>query len=58
MPPIPRAAAILSAALLLPVADVSFASAAGGLPGSLKTIEAEYADWLDAAAPSAPSTRV
>jgi hypothetical protein len=46
--PIPGAAATLIAALLLPVADASSASAASGLPGSLKTIEAEYADWLDA----------
>jgi hypothetical protein len=46
--PIPRAAASLIAALLLPIADASFAAAASGLPGSLKTIEAEYADWLDA----------
>ena len=48
MRPVPRAAATLVAALLLPVAGGSPASAAGGLPGSLKTVEAEYADWLDA----------
>ena len=48
MRPIPRAAGILIAALLLPIADASFAAAASGLPGSLQSIEAEYADWLDA----------
>jgi hypothetical protein len=41
------AAALLIAALLLPMVNASFAAPAPSV-GSLKTVEAEYADWLDA----------